>query len=69
MKKYKLNKVLITLALIGTGFIIGNENGKQVILDRWDERWFDSDWYDKNSIEDILKDQAYWERENTEDYE
>ncbi len=69
MKKYKLNKVLITLALIGTGFIIGNENGKQVILDRWEDRWFESDWYDKNSIEDILKDQAYWDRENTEDYE
>ena len=69
MKKYKLNKILITLGLIGTGFIIGNENGKQVISDRWDERWCDSDWYDKNSIEDILKDQADWERENTEDYE
>ena len=68
MKKYKLNKVLITLALIGTGFIIGNENGKQVILDRWEDRWFESDWYDKNSIEDILKDQAYWDRED-KDYE
>ena len=68
MKKYKLNKILITLGLIGTGFILGNENGKQVILDRWDDRWFESDWYDKNSIEDILKDQAYWDRK-TEDYE
>ena len=69
MKKYKLNKILITLGLIGTGFILGNENGKQVILDRWEDRWFDSEWYDYRSIEDILKDQAYWERENTEDYE
>ena len=62
MKKYKLNKILITLGLIGTGFILGNENGKQVILDRWDDRWFESDWYDTRTIEEFLYDneEGYW---------
>ena len=57
-------KLFITLALVGAGFLIGNENGKQTILDRWENRWFDSEWYDYRSIEDILNNQAYWEREN-----
>ena len=62
----KLNKLrkrqLVTLALVGAGFLLGNESGKQTILERWENRWFDSEWYDYRSIEDILKDQAYWER-------
>ena len=62
MKRNK--KLFITLALVGAGFVIGNETGKQTILDRWENRWFDSEWYDYRSIEDILNNQAYWEREN-----
>tara|TARA_R100001594_G_C3858819_1_gene220352 strand:- start:328 stop:519 length:192 start_codon:yes stop_codon:yes gene_type:complete len=62
----KLNKLrkrqLVTLALVGAGFLLGNESGKQTILERWENRWFDSEWYDYRSVEDILKNQAYWER-------
>tara|TARA_R100001594_G_scaffold128940_2_gene167403 strand:- start:96 stop:278 length:183 start_codon:yes stop_codon:yes gene_type:complete len=60
MKKYR--KAFITVAFVGMGFLLGHESGKQTILDRWENRWFDSEWYDYRSIEDILKDQAYWER-------
>ena len=59
MKKYKLNKILITLGLIGTGFILCNENCKQVVLDRSENRWIDSEWYDYRSIEDILYEKDY----------
>ena len=62
----KLNKLrkrqLVTLALVGAGFLLGNESGKHTILERWENRWFDSEWYDYRSVEDILKNQAYWER-------
>ena len=62
----KLNKLrkrqLVTLALVGAGFLLGNESGKQTILERWENRWFDSEWYDYRSVADILKNQAYWER-------
>ena len=62
----KLNKLrkrqLVTLALVGAGFLLGYESGKQTILERWENRWFDSEWYDYRSVEDILKNQAYWER-------
>ena len=62
----KLNKLrkrqLVTLALVGAGFLLGNESGKQTILERLENRWFDSEWSDYRSVEDILKNQAYWER-------
>jgi hypothetical protein len=51
MKKYK--KLFITLVLIGTGFIMGNENGKQEILERWENR-FDSDWYHWQDVETFI---------------
>ena len=63
-----LRRVVVTLSLIGAGFVYGKQTGEQEILNRWEDRWFDSEWYDYRSIEDILKDQAYWEREN-KDYE
>ena len=59
-----LRRVLITVVLVSTSFTLGTQNGEQNILDRWENRWFDSEWYDYRSIEDILNNQAYWEREN-----
>ena len=54
-----LKRVLVTLALITVGFTAGKQQGEQEILNRWEDRWFDSDWYDYRSIEDILYDKDY----------
>ena len=50
----KIRRVVVTLALIGIGFVYGKQTGEQVILNRWENRWFESEWYDYKSIEDIL---------------
>ncbi len=59
----KLNKNLrtafITVALVTTSFVLGHQNGEQEVLNRWEDRWFDSEWYDYRSIEDILYDKDY----------
>ena len=59
----KINKnlrtALITLAVIGTSYSLGRQQGEQTIIDRWEDRWFDSEWYDVKSIEDILLDTDY----------
>ena len=59
----KINKnlrtALITVALVGTSYTLGTQNGEQKILDRWENRWFESDWYDTRSIEDFLYDKDY----------
>ena len=54
-----LKRVLVTLTLITVGFTAGKQQGEQEILDRWEDRWFDSDWYDTRSIEDFLYDKDY----------
>jgi hypothetical protein len=54
-----LKRVLVTVALVSTGFALGTQNGEQNILDRWENRWFESDWYDTRSIEDFLYDTDY----------
>ena len=54
-----LKRVLVTLALIAVGFTAGKQQGEQEILNRWEDRWFDSDWYDTRSIEDFLYDKDY----------
>jgi len=54
-----LRRVLVTVVLIGTGYTLGIQNGEQNILDRWENRWFESDWYDTRSIEDFLYDKDY----------
>jgi hypothetical protein len=51
-----LKRVLVTLALIAVGFTAGKQQGEQEILNRWENRWFDSEWYDYKSIEEILYD-------------
>ena len=59
----KINKnlrtALITIALVGTSYGLGKQQGEQTILNRWENRWFESDWYDLQSIEDILLDTDY----------
>jgi hypothetical protein len=59
----KLNKnlktALITVVLVSTSYTLGTQNGEQNILDRWEDRWFESDWYDTRSIEDFLYDKDY----------
>ena len=55
----KLRRVVVTLALIGIGFVYGKQTGEQVILNRWENRWFESEWYDYKSIEDILYDKEW----------
>ena len=59
----KINKnlrtALFTIAIIGTSYGLGKQQGEQTILDRWENRWFESDWYDTQSIEDILLDTDY----------
>ena len=59
----KINKnlrtALITIALVGTSYGLGKQQGEQTILDRWENRWFESKWYDLQSIEDILYDKDY----------
>ena len=54
-----LRRVLVTVALVSTSFALGTQNGEQKILDRWENRWFESDWYDTRSIEDFLYDTDY----------
>jgi len=54
-----LRRVLITVALVSTSFALGTQNGEQKVLDRWENRWFESKWYDLQSIEDILYDKDY----------
>ena len=54
-----LRRVLVTVALVSTSFALGTQNGEQNILDRWENRWFESDWYDTRSIEDFLYDTDY----------
>ena len=54
-----LKRVLVTLALITAGFTAGKQQGEQEVLNRWEDRWFDSDWYDTRSIEDFLYDKDY----------
>ena len=59
----KINKnlkiAMITLAVIGTSYSLGKQQGEQTIIDRWENRWFESEWYDTQSIEDILLDTDY----------
>ena len=54
-----LRRILVTVVLISTSYALGTQNGEQNILDRWEKRWFESDWYDTKSIEDILYDTDY----------
>ena len=54
-----LRRVLVTVALVSTGFALGTQNGEQKILNRWENRWFESKWYDLQSIEDILYDSEW----------
>ena len=54
-----LRRVLVTVALVSTSFALGTQNGEQNILNRWENRWFESDWYDIRSIEDFLYDTDY----------
>ena len=49
-----LRRTVVTLALIGAGFVFGKQTGEQEILNRWENRWFESEWYDYKSIEEIL---------------
>ena len=54
-----LRRVVVTLVLISAGFVFGKQTGEQEVLNRWENRWFDSDWYDTRSIEDIIYDKNY----------
>ena len=54
-----LRRVVVTLVLISAGFVFGKQTGEQEILNRWENRWFESDWYDTRSIEDLLYDTDY----------
>jgi len=54
-----LRRALVTIALVSTSFALGTQNGEQKILNRWENRWFESKWYDLQSIEDILYDKDY----------
>ena len=54
-----LSTALITIALVGTSYGLGKQQGEQTIIDRWENRWFESKWYDLESIEDILYDKDY----------
>jgi len=55
-----LRRVVVTLVLISAGFVFGKQTGEQEILNRWENRWFESEWYDYKSIEEILYD-TQWE--------
>ena len=55
-----LRRTVVTLALIGAGFVYVKQTGEQEILNRWENRWFESEWYDYKSIEEILYDNE-WE--------
>jgi hypothetical protein len=54
-----LKSMLVTLAIVGTSYAIGKQQGEQNILDRWEDRWFESEWYDTRSIEEFLYDTDY----------
>ena len=54
-----LRRVVVTLVLISAGFVFGKQTGEQEILNRWENIWFESDWYDTRSIEDFLYDTDY----------
>tara|TARA_B100001113_G_scaffold227943_1_gene187137 strand:+ start:378 stop:578 length:201 start_codon:yes stop_codon:yes gene_type:complete len=54
-----LKKAVVTIVLVTGSFIAGHQNGEQEVLNRWEDRWFDSEWYDYRSIEDILYDKDY----------
>ena len=54
-----LRRVLVTVALVSTSFYFGPRNGEQNILDRWENRWFESEWYDTRSIEEFLYDTQF----------
>tara|TARA_R100000963_G_scaffold292_2_gene267 strand:- start:325 stop:525 length:201 start_codon:yes stop_codon:yes gene_type:complete len=54
-----LKSMLVTLAIVGTSYAIGKQQGEQTILDRWEDRWFESEWYDTRSIEEFLYDTDY----------
>ena len=51
-----LRRVVVTLVLIGAGFVYGKQTGEQEILNRWEDRWFTSEWYDTKTIEEFLYD-------------
>ena len=55
----RLRNSLLTVMLIGASFTIGKQQGEQKILDRWEDRWFESDWYDTRTIEDFLYDKEF----------
>ena len=57
--KENIKKAVVTIVLVTTSFIAGHQNGEQEVLNRWEDRWFDSDWYDTRSIEDFLYDTDY----------
>ena len=54
-----LRRVVVTLVLISAGFVFGKQTGEQEILNRWENRWFESDWYDTRTIEDFLYDKEF----------
>ena len=54
-----LRRVLVTVALVSTSFYFGTRNGEKNILDRWENRWFESEWYDTRSIEEFLYDTQF----------
>ena len=56
----KLRDSIIGCMLIGASFTLGIQWGEQNILDRWEDRWFESDWYDTKTIEEFLYD-TQWE--------
>jgi hypothetical protein len=41
----KINKnlrtALFTIAIIGTSYGLGKQQGEQTIIERWENRWFD----------------------------
>ena len=55
-----LRRVVVTLSLIGAGFVYVKHTGEQEILTRWEDRWFTSEWYDTRTIEEFLYD-TQWE--------
>ncbi len=56
----KLRDSIIGCMLIGASFTLGIQWGEQNILDRWENRWFTSEWYDTKTIEEFLYD-TQWE--------
>ena len=54
-----LRRVVVTLVLISAGFVFGKQTGEQEILNRWENRWFESEWYDTRSIEEFLYDTQF----------